>query len=477
MRSVDTLHGYQRKAAAFAVNTERCALYMGLGLGKTATALTVAELNLDVGDWHHVLVIAPLRVAKTVWHHEAQMWSHTRHLDFQIAVGDAATRRKAIAERAQLTVINVDLVPWLVENYPRSEWYWDAVIIDESSGFKSPRAKRFRHLRVAAVDKLTRHRDGRTTTRPSTVKGMLLLSATPATNGLGGLWSQMALIDGGERLGRSYSAFEMTYFQRNPYASRFSKPEPIEGAKEKIFERVRDVTYVLRTEDHLELPPLVSREIEVEMPPEAMAGYRELEREFLLSLEEGEVVAPNEGALGNKLLQYANGCVYTGNPQFGEPRGVAHVHDAKLEALREIVSAAEGAQNLLVAYYYQSDLDRLREAFPKAVLLDRAGAQIDDWNAGKIPLLLAHPLSAGMGLNLQAGGSTLVWYSMLWHLEAYQQMIGRVYRQGQHETVVVNHLICKDTIERRIVDALAFKAQTQDEFVRYVNRFATLVAA
>ena len=480
MRTLDDLHGYQREAASFAMANPRCALYMGLGLGKTITALSVIALDRFLGDRGRTLVIAPLRVANTVWRQEAARWEHTAALKVVVATGSPHQRRTALMRQADLYVINVDNVAWLVKHFPKSRWHWDSVVLDESSLFKNTNTSRFKALRTAAVDKLIKHHDGTRTLKRSTVKRMMLLSATPATNGLQNLWSQLFLIDRGKRLGHAFDEFEKTYFtfERPRRNSKYLKAVPKEGAKEAIYKAVADRVFVLDARDHLEMPELITNTITVTMPDSAREGYRELQREFLLELETDkgveEILAPNAGALCNKLLQYANGAVYTGETPLKrtKDRDYAVVHLAKINALKELVEAAEGNENLLVAYYYQSDLERLQHHFPQAQLLDKAGSQIDAWNRGEIPLLLAQPLSAGMGLNLQHGGATCIFYSLLWQLEAYQQFIGRLYRQGQKRTVTVNHLVCERTIEARVLAALQSNAATQDDFLQALKRTA-----
>jgi hypothetical protein len=459
----------------FVCEHKRSALFMGLGLGKTITTLTAIARQVFTGSAKRVLVIAPLRVANTVWAAEAARWSHTRALRVSIATGSAEQRLRALRAPADVYVINVENTQWLVSRFKRSGWKWDWVVVDESSGFKSPSAKRGVALRTAAVDTFARNRR----VRRSQVTRMTLLSATPATNGLTGLWAQFALIDGGKRLGRSFSAFENQYFYAPPNASRYAKVIPHDGAKVAIYEKLNDVVHMLDTCDHLDMPPLIFNDIMVRMPAKAMSQYRELEKEFLLELPEidAEVLAVNSAALANKLLQIAQGTPYLGETP--EER-VAHreyaiLHDAKLDALKELVANAEGNENLLVAYWFRSDRERLMHAFPQAVLMDREGSAVDAWNAGRIPLLLVHPMSAGHGLNLQHGGCTCIFYSMLWSLEAYQQLIGRLYRQGQTHAVTVNHIMCHGTIEKRVSQILRSNAETQQQFIDALKEQPTLL--
>lgn len=466
------LHDYQWAGVEFALREKKCALFMGLGLGKTAVALTAAAIEFYTGSVQRILVIAPLRVANTVWHNEASEWSHLSSLTFSIATGSAAERLAALRSDADVHVINVDNVSWLVKNFPRSKWRWDLVILDESSSFRNPSAKRTVNLRKATVDKIVTVKRVKKLRRAK-VERLYLLSATPATNGLQGLWAQMSLIDNGKRLGKSFSAYLKTYFFAPPGADRRAKLELHVGAKERIYDRVRDRSFVLRTEDYMTLPPITYNDIVVEMPHGVRQQYKELEREFLLELpDEEEIIATNEGALCNKLLQFANGAVYTGETPERRvaARDYAVVHEAKIEAMKEIVEAAEGSENLLIAYYYQSDLKRLKAAFPHAIVMDKKGECVAPFNAGHIPLLLAHPDSAGMGLNLQRGASTIVFFSLLWNLESYQQFVGRLYRQGQTQGVTVNHVVCSNTIERRIAKRLRDNACTQQDFIDSLAR-------
>ena len=332
------LHDYQNWCIDVALRTRKLALFIGLGLGKTVIALSVAMIEISNGKVKKVLVIAPLRVANTVWHTEAQQWSHLQGLSFAIATGTAAERFAALNSDADVTVINNDNTAWLIQNYPRSKWRWDMVIIDESSGYKNPSAKRVKELRKATVDKTCVRKQRKRVLIKSPVTRLLLLSATPATNGLHGLWSQISLIDNGRRLGRSFRAFELlTYFSSPPGASRYAKSTPIPGAKKRIFDRISDVCHVLRAEDYITLPPLIYNDIKVDMHATAMKQYKHLEREFLLELpDDEEIVATNEGALGNKLLQFANGAVYTGETPLTPTadRDFAILHNAKIIAFK-----------------------------------------------------------------------------------------------------------------------------------------------
>ena len=470
------LHGYQLYAIGIVLLKKRCALFLGLGLGKTIVALTVAAIELAIGRSKRVLVIAPLRVANTVWHVEAAQWWHTKGLSFSIATGSAQERMDALEADADIYVINVDNVQWLAENYTRRYWKWDFVIIDESSRFKNPSSKRVKTLRPALVDKILKIK-GKPKNVLSPVKHLMLLTATPATNGLEGLWSQASLIDNGKSLGKSFDAYQKTYFYREVKGnSRHAKLIPFDDAKKRIYSRMSKISFAMRSDDYIKLPPITYNNITVHMSEVQLKMYKELEREFLLELDDEmefltgdgeEITATNEGALSNKLLQFANGAVYTGETpdKVVKDRDYAVIHDTKLDALDELITNAEGNESLLVAYYYKSDLARILDRFPKVEVLGKKGDEVAPFNAGKIPVLLAHPDSAGMGLNLQRGSSTVVFFSLLWNLESYQQFIGRVYRQGQKHGVTVNHIVCAKTIEARVISALRSKAKTQQDFI------------
>ena len=402
MRFTD-LHLYQLYAIGVALLRRKCALFLGLGLGKTIIALTVAAIEIATGRTQRVLVIAPLRVANSVWDAEAEAWWHTKHLRFAIATGSEQERFDALESDSDVYVINVDNVQWLLDNYTRRYWKWDFVIIDESSRFKSPSAKRVKALRPALVDKILKIKGEHKIVR-SKVKHLLLLTATPATNGLEGLWAQASLIDNGKSLGKSFDAFLKTYFYREAGSGGVysRKVKPLPGATQRIYDRMGKLCFVMRSEDYIELPPVTYNTITVKMSDAQMDMYKELENEFLLTLdtnmeyltgEGAELIATNEGALCNKLLQFSNGAVYTGETpdHVVKERDYAVIHDAKLDALDDIITDSAGSENLLVAYYYKSDLERILKRFPKAQVLDKSGTQIKPFNNGQIPVLLAHP--------------------------------------------------------------------------------------
>lgn len=466
MLELDQLFYHQDFARGFANETAYCSLMMGLGLGKTATGLTSGVDNLIVGDARKILICAPKRVANTVWHKEAADWRHLSGLRFSnICQPNPKARIAAADADADVYTINYDNLVWLIRRY-HTRWKWDMVILDEASAFKSAQSKRFLYLSRLAKDVPSKH-------HKNPIRRMIQLTATPATNGLVGLWSQMYLLDHGAALGKDFDAFKKRWFEpENPYATH-SRLITIDGAKETIFRKIKHRCLVMRSEDYaVDIKEPIMNMIEVDLPTSSRAEYKRLEREFILTYENGdEITAPNSAALSNKLTQFANGAVYTGEtpdkPVANRPYRV--VHDAKVEALRELADAADGSQNMLIAYWFQSDRQRILKALPEAVEMDADGDMVDPWNAGEIKQMLVHPQSAGHGLNLQHGGNTMVLFSMIWSLELYLQLIGRLVRTGQKEVVSVNHLITRGTIDEKIVLALQSNAETQNEMMEYLK--------
>ena len=437
---------YQRYAIRRIIGTPAVALLLDMGMGKTVSTLTaINELMFDRFEVHRVLVIAPLRVALSTWRDECEMWEHTRHLRISVAVGDLRTREVALAEDADIYVVNRDVVKWLV-GYYRAKWPFDMVVVDESSSFKNPASQRFRALRKV---------------RPL-IRRIVLLTGTPAPNGLMDLWSQMYLLDRGERLGRTLTEYRERYFrpgQQNGYVVYSYDARP--GAEQEIFRRIGDICVSMKSEDYLTLPPLIQNVVRVRLPEAAAKRYREMERELVLSIGEADITAVSAAALSNKLLQMANGAVYDTEGK------VVKLHDAKAEALDEIISCNEG-KSVMVIYSYRHDLDALRRRYPKARELKTAG-DIRAWNAGQIPLLLVHPQSAGHGLNLQHGGHIVVWYGLTWSLEAYQQTNKRLHRPGQTAPVVLHHLVARDTVDEDVMRALEGKAAGQESMLEAVK--------
>lgn len=440
--SRDELHEYQQYSVEFIVNHPVAALFLDCGLGKTVITLTaLEELMFDRFETRKVLVICPLRVG-SVWKNETAKWSHIKNLNLSVAVGTEAERRRALERQADIYVINRENVEWLVEN---CRWDFDMVVIDELSSFKSHKAKRFKALKKV---------------RPM-VKRMVGLTGTPAPNGLIDLWAEIGILDMGQRLGRFIGGYRERFFV--PYKrSRemvFSY-KPREGAEEAIYSLISDICISMKAVDYLEMPECIYNRVEVAMNEKERKLYGQLEKDMLLPFADGDIDAVNAAALSGKLLQMANGAVYDENGN------VKRIHDRKLEALEDLVEAANG-KPVLIAYWYKHDLDRIKKHVD-AVELDTA-EDMQRWNARKIPVAVIHPASAGHGLNLQAGGSTLIWFGLTWSLELYQQMNARLWRQGQKETVVVHHLIAKGTLDEKVMLALEKKDCGQSALVEAVK--------
>ncbi|MBR2215985.1 MAG: DEAD/DEAH box helicase [Selenomonadaceae bacterium] len=386
-----------------------------------------------------VLVVAPLRVAATVWTSEAAEWEHLRHLTVVPVLGSLRQRLNALAQEADIYTINRENVDWLVNHYGRY-WPFDMVVLDESSGFKNHLSKRFRALRRI---------------RPW-IKRLVELTGTPAPNGLMDLWSQIYLLDGGERLGKTIGGYRRRWFspgRGNGYA--VWEWNPAKDAESEIYEAISDICVSMKAEDYISLPPIIYNTIKIPLPEEARKAYKKLEKELVLAIAEDETITATSAAvLSNKLLQMASGSVY-------DEKGEAiEIHAAKLEALAEVVEANNN-KPLLVFYWFRHDLERLQKQFPEARKLDTV-KDIEDWNAGKVKMLLAHPASAGHGLNLQQGGNAIVWFSLTWSLELYQQANKRLHRSGQRNTVVVHHLVAEGTIDQAVLAALSAKKTGQD---------------
>ena len=452
MLSREQLHGYQTFASDFIIEHPASAILLDCGCGKTIITLTaIKDLLFDRFEVQKVLVICPIRVA-AVWAEEIEKWEHLQGLRLSICVGTASQRRNALEADSDIYVINRDVVPWLIENYSGSAWKWDMLVIDELSSFKNSQAKRFKSLLKM---------------RPK-VKRIVGLTGTPSSNGLMDLWAEYRLLDLGERLGRFIGAYRAQYFRpEKTNGMVVYSYAPLPGAEERIYKRISDMTVSLRCTDVLQMPELISVPYEVSMSPKEKQVYDSLKKDLVLGLEtDQEITAANAAALSGKLTQIANGAVYQDD---GE---VLVVHDKKLDALEDIIEAQNG-KPLLVAYWYRHDLERIEARLRKIGVgyskIDTQNAIIR-WNAKMIPVGLIHPASAGHGLNLQAGGSTLVWFGLTWSLELYIQTNARLWRQGQvSSTVVIQHIITKDTIDERILKALQKKEVTQDALMAAVK--------
>lgn len=394
----------------------------------------------------NVLVIAPLSVAEKTWSDEIEKWDHLNHLTFSKVLGSRQQRMAALAKKADVYLINRENVEWLVDCY-RKEWPFRTVIIDESSSFKSPSAKRFKALRKV---------------RPM-IERLVELTGTPSPNNLMDLWSQIYLLDQGERLGKTITAFRNHYFtpaSQNGHIVYSWVLLP--GAEEAIYKKISDICISMKAKDYLKLPPRTNNVIEVELSGTDWKKYKELERHYVLELEGSDVVASNAATLSNKLLQMANGCIYDEN---GEAKPI---HEKKLDALERVIEESQG-QPVLVFYQYKHDLARIQERFKQAKVLDVSAGDIKKWNEGKIPVLLAHPQSAGHGLNLQSGGHIIVWFGLTWSLEFYQQANARLDRQGQQNPVIVHHLVAKGTIDEDVIKALETKEVGQEALMAAVK--------
>lgn len=439
MPSRNDLHQYQNRMIDFIYNTPKCAVWAGLGLGKTITTLTAITDLLDSLTVCKVLIIAPLRVANSVWHTEAKRWTHTKDLKFSIVTGSEKERISALFKSADIYVINRENVQWLVEYY-KTKWPYDLVVIDESSSFKSASSQRFKALKK--VRTLTDR--------------MVQLTGTPSPNGLIDVWSQMFLLDGGERLGKTMSAYKMRFFQTGHNGYTLT---PVSNADKIIHRLIDDIVISLNVDDYLQMPERIDTVMRVNMPLARLAEYKQLERDFIMQINDAEIVAYNAATLAGKLLQYCNGAMYT-----DELKNWTEIHTAKLDALDEILEDNQD-ENLLIAYNYKTDLIRLKTRYPDAVVLDNDPDIITRWNNGQIKMLLAHPASTAHGLNLQHGGSIIVWFGLNWSLELYQQFNGRLHRQGQTKPVRIVHIVADGCIDDKVMRAIENKAQTQDELL------------
>ena len=438
-------HDYQTYATNFILQHPISAVFLDMGLGKSVITLTaIFDLVLDSFLIRKVLVIAPLRVARDTWPFEIEKWDHLKGMTYSVAIGTEQERKFALMRNVDVYIINRENVDWLV-NKSGLPFDFDMVVVDELSSFKAYSSKRFKALRRV---------------RPK-VKRIVGLTGTPSGNGLMDLWAEIGILDMGQRLGRFITHYRNKFFtpeKRNQLVVFSYKPLP--GAEDEIYRLISDITISMKNTDYIKLPGLVMNEISVWLPEKEQKAYDTIKRDLILSLEGRDIDAANAAALSGKLLQMANGAVYDENG------GVAHLHDRKLDALEDIIEAANG-KPVLVAYWFKHDLERILYRFP-AVKLDSA-ASIRRWNDGKIPLAVIHPASAGHGLNLQAGGSTLVWFGLTWSLELYQQTNARLWRQGQKDTVVIHHIITKGTIDEDVIRALKRKDKVQTALIDAVK--------
>ena len=440
-----TPHAYQQYSIDYILDHPTAALFLDCGLGKTVISLTaIFDLTLDSFQIRKVLIIAPLRVARDTWPAEIEKWDNLKGLTYSIAVGTEFERKAAFRNKAQVYIINRENVPWLIQD-SGLPFDFDMIVVDELSSFKSHQAKRFKSLMKV---------------RPK-VKRIVGLTGTPSANGLMDLWAEFRLLDLGQRLGRFIGKYRDDYFvpdKRNQQMVFSYKPKP--SAEEAIYRQISDITISMKNTDYLKMPELVMNEISVRLSEDEWRQYQTMKEEMVFSLDGKDIDAINAAALSGKLLQMANGAIYD------ESGGVVQIHNRKLDALEDIIEAANG-KPVLIAYWFKHDLKRILERFP--------GEQLDSedsirrWNEGKIPVALIHPASAGHGLNLQAGGCALVWFSLTWSLELYQQTNARLWRQGQKETVVVHHIIANNTIDENVMAALAKKDTGQAALLQAVK--------
>lgn len=438
-------HEYQKHCLQRIVDTKKIGLYIDMGLGKTVTTLTaIKELKYERLQVRKVLVIAPKKVAESTWSKEKDKWDHTKMLRVSKVLGSTAKRIQALNTPADLYIINRENVVWLVDYY-RNAWPFDMVVIDESSSFKNHKSKRFKAL-TSISGKITR---------------LVELTGTPSPNGLEDLWAQVYLLDGGERLEKRYTQFRERYFNPGDRGQNIIyNYKPKLGSEQAILDKISDICISMKSEDYLQLPDLIEDVIHVELDPKARKAYNDLERQMVLALpeEEDEISVTSAAALSNKLLQLANGAVYD------EGHSVHSVHDCKIEAFMELVESLNG-KPALVFYNFQHDKDRIKAALEKTGLRVRelkTPQDENDWNAGQIDILLAHPTSCAYGLNLQQGGNHVIWFGLTWNYELYSQANKRLHRQGQTEKVIIHHLVCSGTRDEDVMEAISRKDDVQN---------------
>lgn len=437
-------------------NAPGAGAFLDMGLGKTVSTLTaIDELIYDRLEVSRVLVIAPLKVAEEVWTTERDKWDHLQHLKISKVLGSEKQRKEALKARAEIYLINRENTAWLI-SYLKGSFPFDMLVIDESSSFKSPKSGRFKALKSV---------------RPK-VKRVVILTGTPVPNGLMDLWSQIYLLDRGERLYPTITEYRTRLFTKNefqPYADYeiIKEPDELIGEdyhEKKIYDRISDICISMKAEDYLQLPEKIFRIVPVRLSPETRQRYNDFERDAVLELmdENGDIIsAVNRAALTNKLLQFANGAVYDSEKNYHV------VHDDKLEALQEIIDTANG-HPVLVFYSYRHDLERMQKKIKGLVVL-KGSEEYRAWNEGKIPVMAAHPASAGHGLNLQAGGNIIVWFGLTWNLEFYQQANARLHRQGQIKPVIIHHLTASGTMDERVIEVLEGKADAQETLLQAVK--------
>ncbi|XBG77565.1 DEAD/DEAH box helicase [Enterococcus cecorum] len=438
-------HEYQTYATNFILEHPVAAVLLEMGLGKSVITLTaIYELMLNRFEVQKVLVIAPLRVARDTWYAEIEKWEHLTGLTYSVAIGTEAERLAALRSPAHLYLINRENVDWLITK-SGVPFDFDMVVIDELSSFKSHTAKRFKSLLKV---------------RP-TVKRMVGLTGTPSSNGLMDLWAEFRILDMGQRLGRYITHYRNNFFvpdKRNQQMIFSYKPRA--GAEDAIYRLISDITISMKSADFLKMPECIINEVPVALSEKEWSVYQALKEDMVVDLKDEEIDAVNAAVLSGKLLQMANGAVYN------EEKDIIHIHDRKLDALEDLIEGANG-KPVLVAYWYNHDLQRIKERF--SVREIKTSQDIKDWNNSDIPVAVIHPASAGHGLNIQFGGSTIIWFGLTWSLELYQQTNARLWRQGQKSTVVIHHIIAKDTIDEDVMKALRKKEKIQSALIDSVK--------
>jgi len=426
------LHPYQNKAVEFIEGKEGAALFLDCGLGKTVCVLTYLTDLLNSFEAVRVLIVAPKRVCDEVWAQEAVKWQHSQDMTFSKVLGTPAQRIKAIKSTSEVYLVNYENLVWLIEN---TDFDYDTVVFDEFSKMKSPKAKRFKAF------KRIRHK----------VERVLGLTATPSSAGLRDLWAQLYCLDMGESLGKSFNGFSDRFFESDYMGYKFT---PLKGTEQEIKERIQDKCMYMSAEDYLDLPERIDNDIVVPLPKRLKKQYAELSKECILELENNTVVAQSAAALSTKLNQFANGAIYVDDKQTYE-----EVHSLKLDVLESVIEESAGAP-VLVAYSFKSDKERILKRFKNAETLDSKNA-VERWNRGEIPILLAHPASAGHGLNIQAGGHIIAWYGLTWSYELYYQFYKRLDRQGQIKTVIQHRIIIEGTVDEVMVEVLEGRCTDQ----------------
>ena len=438
-------HPYQEFAKEFMISNPLSALFLEMGLGKTITTLTaIDELLYDCFEIRKVLIIAPLRVANSTWPSEIKKWEHLKLLRYSIVTGNESERIQALTTEAEIYIINRENVDWLV-NKSGVAINFDMLVIDELSSFKSYTSKRFKSLLKI---------------RPY-FKRVVGLTGTPSSNGLMDLWAEFRILDFGKRLGRYITHYRNKYFvpdKRNGMIIYSYKPQ--EDAEQQIYEAINDITISMKSCDHLKLPELIMNEVEVVLEDKEAERYEDFKKEMVMTMGEEEIDAVNAASLSNKLLQLANGSIYD------EEKNYHTVHDKKIEALEQLIEEANG-KPVLIGYWFKADKERIEQRFKVREI--QSASDIEEWNKGEILVGLIHPASAGHGLNLQQGGCTLIWFGLTWSLELYQQTNARLYRQGQNQTVVIHHIITKNTIDEDVMKALKRKERTQEALMSAVK--------